>query len=88
MSVVPHLIIAPRVELSGPGEEVIASNTGLSLTHTLDFVLASDAGQQYVCNAVLEIESLGVRLMSQSAPYSLTVQSKYVIEVSSLVISI
>lgn len=76
VSVVPHLITTPRVELSGPGEVVLASDTGLSLTHTLDPVLASNAGQQYICKAVLEIESLGVPLMSQSTPYSLTVQSK------------
>lgn len=78
MSVVPHLIITPRVELSGPGEVVVASDNGLSLTHTLGPVLASNAGQQYVCKAVLEIESLGVHLMSQSTPYSLTVHSKSV----------
>ena len=76
VSVVPHLTTPPHVEMTGPGEVVLASGTGLSLTHTLDPVLASDAGQQYVCKTVLEIESLGVSLESQSAAYTLTVLSK------------
>ena len=76
VSVVPHFI-TPRVELSGPGE-VLANESSLSLTHTLDPVLASDAGL-YVCRAVLEIEGWNVPLVSESSVHTLTVQSKYTI---------
>ena len=73
MSAVPHLITAPHAELLGPGGFVLASGTNLSLTHTLDPVRASNAGQ-YVCRAALDIESVDVSLSSQSAIHTLTVQ--------------
>lgn len=76
VTVVPHLTATPRVELSGPGDIVLASGTNLTLTHTLDPVLVSSAGQQYVCKATLEIQSLGVLQMSQSTTYTITVQSE------------
>ena len=75
VTVVPHLTSTPRVELSGPGDVVLATGTNLTLTHTLDPVLVSSAGQQYVCKTELEIESLGVLQTSQST-YTITVQSK------------
>ena len=75
LSVVPHLIAAPHAELLGPGGFVLASGTNLSLTHTLDPVRASNAGQ-YVCRAALDIESVDVSLTSQSAIHTLTVQSE------------
>jgi hypothetical protein len=73
VTVVPHLTSTPRVELSGPGDVVLATGTNLTLTHTLDPVLVSSAGQQYVCKTELEIESLGVLQTSQST-YTITVQ--------------
>ena len=75
VTVVPHLTSTPRVELSGPEDVVLATGTNLTLTHTLDPVLVSSAGQQYVCKTELEIESLGVLQSSQST-YTITVQSK------------
>ena len=76
MTVVPHLIATPRVELSGPGDVVLASSTNLTLTHTLDPVLVSSAGQEYVCKATLAIPSLGVLQMSRSTTYTINVQSE------------
>lgn len=74
VSVVPHFI-TPHVELSGPGE-VLANEKSLSLTHTLDPVLASHGGP-YVCRAVLEIEGWDEPLVSESSVHTLTLQSKY-----------
>ena len=77
VTTVPHLIVPPRVELVGPGDTVLAAtSTALNLSHTLDPVLASYAGHQYVCKAVLEIELLDISLQSQSNAYTLNVQSK------------
>ena len=73
VSVVPHFI-TPRVELYGPGE-VLAIESSLRLTHTLDPVLASDAGL-YVCRTVLEVEGWNEPLVSESSVHTLTVQSK------------
>ena len=77
VSVVPHLVTTPHVELYGPGDVVLASDTTLSLNHTLDPVLVSNAGHQYVCEAVLVIESLGSSLTTQSTSYTLNVQSEF-----------
>ena len=73
----PYLTAIPvlQVELSGPGDVVLATGTNLTLTHTLDPVFVLSAGQQYVCKTELEIESLGVLQSSQST-YTITVQSK------------
>lgn len=78
MSAVPHLVTS-YVELSGPGMVVLANNTNISLTHTLDPVLSSNAGQ-YICRAVLEIEVLNVPLALQSSVHTLAVRSKYNIQ--------
>ena len=77
VTTVPHLTTTPHVELIGPGGIVLAStDTSLNLSHILDRVLASHAGQQYVCMATLDIDELGLYLRSQSTTNALTVQSK------------
>lgn len=77
MTAVPHFIKLPHVELIGPGDIVLAAtSTNLNLTHTIDTVLASYAGQQYVCKTVLEIDSVDIHLQSFSDAYTINVQSK------------
>lgn len=75
VSVVPHLITTPHVELIGPGGFVLASSANLSLTHALDAVNTLNAGQ-YVCKAVLEIESVNVLYQTQSTIHPLSLQCK------------
>ena len=57
MSVVPHLITSPHLEIFGPDQLLLAS--GSSLTHTLDPVKSLNAGL-YVCNGVLQIRSANI----------------------------
>ena len=57
MSVVPHFITSPQLEIYGPDQLLLTSgNTSSSLTHTLDPVKSLSAGL-YVCNGVLQIRS-------------------------------
>ena len=66
------------MELIGPGDTVLATtDTSVTLSHTLDPVLVSNSGQQYVCRAVLEIEAVDIFLSSDTSPYALTVQSEF-----------
>ena len=75
VSVVPHLITSPHVELYGPDKRLLASgNTNSSFTHTLDPVKSLNAGV-YECNGVLQIKSANIYLDSQSFIH-LSVQRK------------
>ena len=75
VSVVPHLIASPHVELYGPEQFLLASSdTNSSLNHTLYPVKSLDAGL-YVCKGVLEIRSARVNIDSQSF-IQLSVQRK------------
>ena len=79
VTVVPHLIEQPHVELIGLGDTVLAaSNTSLEISHTLDPVLTSYAGQDFVCKAVLDIQVVDIFFESQSNPLAFTVKSKYI----------
>ena len=70
---IPHLAVQPTVELMGPGGSV-ATAMGLMLTHTVDPVKTSDAGQ-YTCRASVVIPSASVDVSDQSSS-TLTVQSE------------
>ena len=72
---IPHLAVQPTVELIGPGGS-LATVMGLLLTHTVDPVKISDAGQ-YICMASVVIPSASVDVSGQSSS-TLTVQSKSV----------
>ena len=78
MTVIPHITTTPFVELLGPNEVVLANSTHFTLTHTLDPVLAVDAGL-YFCKAVLEIEGLDMPLESQSLIHPLTVKGNVIL---------
>ena len=66
VSVVPHLIASPHVELYGPEQVLLASgDTSFSLNHTLNPVRSLNAGQ-YVCEGVLRIRSADVFVKFQS----------------------
>ena len=69
---VPYITTTPFVQLFGP-EVVLVNSTDFSLTHTLDPVLAKDAGP-YFCKAILEVQGLDLPLESQSIIQYLTVQ--------------
>ena len=74
---IPHLAVRPTVELMGPGSSsVVATVMGLMLTHTVDPVRTSDAGQ-YTCRASVDIPSASVDISGHSSS-TLTVQSKFV----------
>ena len=70
---IPHLAVQPNVELIGPGGS-LATAMGLMLTHTVDPVKTSDAGQ-YTCMASVVIPSASVDVSGQSSS-TLTVQSE------------
>jgi hypothetical protein len=69
VTVIPHITTTPFVELLGPREVnvVLANSTNFTLTHTLDPVLAVDAGP-YFCKAVLEVNGDDVQLESPIRP--------------------
>ena len=74
---IPHLAARPTVELIGPGSSsVVATVMGLMVTHTVDPVRTSNAGQ-YTCRASVDIPSVSVDVSGQSSS-TLTVQSKFV----------
>ena len=74
VSVVPFLTVAPTLQWVAPGNSEVASGSGPSLTHMLDPVRTSDAGQ-YTCWATVDIPSVGVSVSGQSST-TLTVQSE------------
>ena len=74
MSVVPFLTVAHTLQWVAPGNSEVASGAGPSLTHMLDPVRTSDAGQ-YTCQATVDIPSVGVSVSGQSNT-TLTVQSE------------
>ena len=75
VSVVPHLIASPHVELYGPEQFLLASgDTNFLLNHTIYPVKSLNAGL-YVCKGVLEIRSAHVNVDFQSFMH-LSVQRK------------
>ena len=64
---IPYLAVSPIVELIGPGDSVLATDMSLTVTHTLDPVKTSHAGQ-YTCRT-----SISVDVIESSC--TLTVQS-------------
>ena len=74
VSMVSFLTVAPTVQWVAPNNIEIASDSGPSLTHTLDPVRTSDTGQ-YTCWATVDIPSVGVSVSGQSST-TVTVQSK------------
>ena len=74
LSVVPFLSVAPTVQLVAPNNSEVASGSVPSLTHTLNPVRTSDAGQ-YTCRATVDIPSVGVSVSAQGST-TLTVQSE------------
>ena len=74
---VPHLVTPPRLELVGPNNTVLVNTTEYNISETLGPILVSQAGQQYFCRAVQEIESIGFSHTSLSTnTYTITVQGK------------
>ena len=74
MASIPFLAVQPTVELVGPGDSVLAAtDRGLTVTHTLDPVRTSHAGQ-YTCRASVMIASVSVNVSGQSNS-TLTVRS-------------
>ena len=76
---IPFLAVQPTVELIGPGGSVLATTL---MTHTLDPVMTSHAGQ-YTCRASVKVSSVGVDVSAQSSS-TLTVQSESLDEISYL----
>jgi len=74
VSVVPFLTVAPTLQWVAPSNSEVASGSSTSLTHTLDPVRTSDAGQ-YTCRATVDIPSVNVYVSGQSST-TLTVQSE------------
>ena len=72
---IPHLAVQLTVELIGP-EGSLATAVGLLVTHIVDPVKTSDAGQ-YTCRASVIILSASVNVNGQSSS-TLTVQSESV----------
>lgn len=72
VSVVPHLIRQPHMELIGPNDVTLASG---NTSYTLDPVKAWHVGK-YMCKAILRIGEANVHMSSQSNTLFLSVQSK------------
>ena len=72
----PYRDVTPTVELIGPGDSVLATNTSFTVTHTLDPVMTSHAGQ-YTCRASVMITVVSVDVSGQNNS-TLTVQSESV----------
>ena len=70
----PYRDVMPTVELIGPGNTVLATDTSFTVTHTLDPVMTSHAGQ-YTCRASVVVASVRVHVGDHSSS-NLTVQSK------------
>ena len=47
---IPYLVVSPTMELIGPRKSVLATDISFTLSHTLDPVMTSHAGQ-YTCRA-------------------------------------
>ena len=76
MTEISHLAVRLTVELIGPGSNnVVATVVGLMVTHIVDPVRTSDAGQ-YTCRALVDISSASVDISGHSSS-TLTVQSKW-----------
>ena len=71
---IPYLAVSPTVELIGPGDSVLATDMSYTVTHTLNPVMTSHAGQ-YTCRASVMIASVSVDVSGQSSS-TLTVQCK------------
>ena len=71
---VSFLTVAPTLQWVAPGNSEVASGSGSSLTHTLDPVRTSDAGQ-YTCRATVDIPSVDVSASGHRST-TLTVQSE------------
>ena len=72
---VPCLAVMLTVELIGPGDIVLATDMSYTVTHTLDPVITSHAGQ-YTCRVTVMIASVSVNVSGQSSS-TLIVQSKF-----------
>ena len=72
VSMVSFLTVAPKVQWVAPNNSEVASGSGPSLTHTLNPVRTSDAGQ-YTCLTTVDIPSVGVSVTGESST-TLTVQ--------------
>ena len=70
---IPYLAVSPIVQLIGPENSVLATDMSFTLTHALNPVKTSHAGQ-YTCRASLMIASVSVDVSSQSSS-TLNVQS-------------
>lgn len=81
VSVVPHLIKQPYVELIAPkGVSVASGNSNDTFSFILDPVKAWNIGQ-YMCKGILEIEAANVHIPFQSTALFLSVQSKLYLQV-------
>ena len=79
---IPYLAVSPTVELIGPGDSVLATDMSYTVTHNLDPVMTSHAGQ-YTCRASVMIVSVSVDVSGQSNS-TLTVQSELVAIMSTI----
>ena len=74
VSVVPLLIIEPRLEWVDPQDNVVTSGTGDSLTHTVTVDSTSAAGV-YVCHMNVDVTEIALSVAVEGSTV-ITVQSK------------
>jgi hypothetical protein len=82
VSEIPYLIASPQLQLIGPEGMVLESEESFSISITLDYVATSQAGDQYYCQAQLEIEAVGISISSRSDNYTVSVRGKSVALIS------
>ena len=82
VSEIPYLIASPQLQLIGPEGMVLTSEESFSISITLDYVATSQAGDQYYCQAQLEIEAVGISISSCSDNYTVSVRGKSVALIS------
>ena len=78
VSKIPYLIVPLQLQLIGPEGMVLESEESFSISITLDSVATSQAGDQYCCEAQLEIEAVGISMSSRSDNYAVRVEGKSV----------
>ena len=75
VSLVPYLIVEPTLEWLDPVGNILASTTGVSLTHSVTVEGTSAAGV-YECVVMVDVVDIGLSISEQSST-SITVQSKF-----------
>ena len=83
MTGISYLAVPPTLELRRAGGIMLATNVGFSVTHTLDPVMTSHAGQ-YTCRVSVVIASISVNVSDQRNS-TVSIYSKFTLTIAEMV---